>query len=162
MENELNQLCESLGVVFLGSEKGSGFFSIQSADGKTKDLLEVLCRNSQFWCDHLISISGTHRLGPPEIVSIHYHLASIPTGLQVHIFEEKPVESQGDWVEFESVTSVWKSANWHERETAELYGIRFIGHPDPRYLLLPATWQGFPLRKNYVEQETYHGVQVKY
>lgn len=162
MENELIQLCESHGVTYLGLEKGSGFFAIQSAEGKTKDLLEVLCRNSQFWCDYLISISGTHRLGLPEMVSVHYHLTSIPTGIQIHVFEEKAVQNQGDWVEFESVSSVWKTATWHERETAELYGIRFVGHPDPRNLLLPATWKGFPLRKNYVEQETYHGIQVKY
>lgn len=52
--------------------------------------------------------------------------------------------------ELESMTSVWKAANWHEREIAELFGITFKNHPDPRPILLPEGWdQGFPMRKDW-------------
>ncbi|MCK4384861.1 MAG: NADH-quinone oxidoreductase subunit C, partial [candidate division Zixibacteria bacterium] len=52
--------------------------------------------------------------------------------------------------ELDSATPVWNAANWHEREIAELFGITFKNHPDPRPILLPEGWdQGFPMRKDW-------------
>jgi NADH-quinone oxidoreductase subunit C len=51
-----------------------------------------------------------------------------------------------------SVSSIWPGANWLEREVWDLFGIAFDGHPDPRRLLMPEDWEGFPLRKDYPVQ----------
>jgi NADH:ubiquinone oxidoreductase subunit C len=51
--------------------------------------------------------------------------------------------------EVDTVCDIWRTAEFHEREVFELFGVNFIGHPDLRKLILPDDWQGFPLRKDY-------------
>ena len=51
--------------------------------------------------------------------------------------------------EINTVSTIWKTADFHEREVAELFGVHFRGHPDLRNLILPDNWTGFPLRKDY-------------
>ena len=58
-------------------------------------------------------------------------------------------EAEGGLGSVDSVVDVWPTADWHERETAEMYGITFNDHPDPRKLLLPEHWTVFPLRKDF-------------
>lgn len=162
MSEALKQLAASLEATYVEPKVADGFFHIYTQPEHTRALLEILLRDSRFWCDQLISLAGFHQTGPPEIMQVHYHLASIPTGVRVHVFSQFDLADSTEVPEFDSVSDLWKTANWHERETAELFGINFKGHPDLRKLLLPNNWVGFPLRKNYVEQSEFHGVKVKY
>jgi len=146
---------------YLGYNALAGGHQIKIKPELAKAFLDFLFRNQEFWCDYLVSISGEHTIGLAEQITVHYHLASITTGYQVHLHISKEINTS-ERVEFDSVSDLWKTAIWHERETGELYGIDFKGHPRQKNLLLPASWEGFPLRKNYVQQEIFHGVKVKY
>ncbi|MDP6519078.1 MAG: NADH-quinone oxidoreductase subunit C [Planctomycetota bacterium] len=60
-----------------------------------------------------------------------------------------------------TVAPVYRAAQWHERECAEMFGITFEGHSDPRHILLPEDWVGYPLRKDYVFPKEYRGVSCE-
>ena len=96
----------------------------------------------QLGFDLLSCISGVDMLDHLETV---YHLRSTTRGqllqLKVRIDHEKP--------EVDSIVSVWPTANWLERETYDMFGIRFTGHPDLRRMLLDDDFEGYPLLKNF-------------
>ena len=74
-----------------------------------------------------------------------YHLFSIPTKQRVRL----KVRLSGEDPSVESITPVWPSANYFEREVFDLFGIRFEGHPYLRRIMMPEKWEGHPLRKDY-------------
>jgi NADH-quinone oxidoreductase subunit C len=74
-----------------------------------------------------------------------YHLLSIKHKDRVRL----KVQLSGDDPVLESVTPVWASANFFERELFDLFGVRFLGHPYLRRIMMPEDWQGHPLRKDY-------------
>ena len=71
--------------------------------------------------------------------------------------DDKP----GELPEVSSVSSVWSTAEWHEREVFDLSGVQFLGHPDPRRILCPEDWVGHPLRKDYSMPSEYHGIPAR-
>jgi len=58
-----------------------------------------------------------------------------------------------------TVSGVWRTADWHEREVYDLSGVRFLNHPNPRRILCPEDWVGHPLRKDYEMPLEYHGIR---
>jgi len=93
--------------------------------------------------------------------TIVYHLTSLPYQHTVVLkVELEGNRSLDELPEIPSVTSIWRTADWHEREAFDLMGIYFSGHPDLRRILLPDDWEGYPLRKDYQEAEKYHGINI--
>ena len=94
------------------------------------------------------STQGLQRLPRPKPrrFSVSYHLLMLRAGagtrvrLQVWVDDAEPVPS---------VVAVWPTADWHEREAWDLFGIRFDGHPNPQRILMDDDWEGHPLRKDY-------------
>jgi NADH-quinone oxidoreductase subunit C len=107
------------------------------------ELLQVLRDEEQF--DYCVDVTAVHypeRKGQEfDVVWILY---SFEHNQRVRV---KTMIKDGDTVP--SVTGLWTTANWLEREGYDMFGIRFEGHPDLRRILLPDGWQGFPLRKEY-------------
>ncbi len=78
-------------------------------------------------------------------LTVVYHLTNYYTGVMIELSVDIPVDDP----HIESVTSIWEGANWHERETWELFGIVFDNHPKLQRLLTPDTYEFFPFRKSY-------------
>jgi NADH-quinone oxidoreductase subunit C len=74
-----------------------------------------------------------------------YHLHSLSRNVRLRV----KCKLSGANSEIDSVTGVWRSANWYERETFDLFGITFRNHPDLTRIMLPEDWEGYPLRKDY-------------
>lgn len=99
-----------------------------------------------FEFDMLVDITGADR-GPEEEprFEVNYHLFSTK---RYHRVRLKVLLNQED-THVQTVTTVWRTANWHERETFDMFGVIFDGHPDLRRILLPDDWQGHALRKDF-------------
>jgi NADH-quinone oxidoreductase subunit C len=65
----------------------------------------------------------------------------------------------GEIPEVPTVSGVWSTADWHEREVYDLSGVYFVGHPNLRRILCPEDWVGYPLRKDYEMPLEYHGIR---
>lgn len=87
-------------------------------------------------------------------IHVVYHLRSYATGQSVTVKVSLPRQS----ARVATVSTLWKCADWHERECYDLLGVQFLGHPDLRRLLLPDDWQGHPLRKDYEQPAQYQGI----
>jgi NADH-quinone oxidoreductase subunit C len=93
----------------------------------------------------LSSVTAVDRYPGEPRFEVVYHLHSVERNRRLRLKCRLP----GADPIIESVTSVWRGANWYERETFDLFGITFINHPDLRRIMMPDDWEGYPLRKDY-------------
>lgn len=134
-------------VEAVAPERGDAFAWVPAA--RIVELCRDLSDRHGFDC--CSCITGTDRGDHFEVV---YHLFSYPKRetivLKVRADRADPAVP--------SVAAVWPAADWMERETFDLLGIRFEGHPNLKRILLPEDWAGHPLRKDYQEPAEYAGM----
>ncbi len=95
--------------------------------------------------ERLSTVTAVDRYPSEPRFEVVYHLHSIARNERLRLKCMLP----GSAPAIDSVTAVWRSANWYERETLDLFGIVFRNHPDPRRIMLPEDWVGHPLQKDY-------------
>jgi NADH-quinone oxidoreductase subunit C len=93
----------------------------------------------------LSDVTGVDRFPIEPRFELNYHLVSLARRdrlrLKMRVSGKDPI--------VESVAPIWPTADWHEREVFDLFGVRFEGHPDLQRILMPEDWEGYPLRKDY-------------
>lgn len=114
-------------------------------------MMKYLKENKEMDFNTLMSQTALHE---GEELVLYWHLFSYTHQHELTVEARVSVESP----KVASVTSLWKGANWLERETYDLLGVEFDGHPDLKRIMLPQDWVGHPLRKDYVNPGNYNGL----
>lgn len=125
-------------------KEGKQFTEVTVSPSKLHNLAMLLKEKEEASFDFLFCLSGVdygHDLG------VVYHLRSTKHG---HAVVLKTRTTDRDNPQVDTVSDIWKTADFHEREVFDLLGIRFKNHPDLRRLFLDSSW-GFPLRKDYAD-----------
>lgn len=112
--------------------------------------------DSELLFDTLMCLSGVH-YPKEEMVGVTYHLHSTKYAHSLALKVKVPVNEP----RIPSVEPVWKTADWHEREAWDMYGIIFENHPNLTRILCPEDWEGHPLRKDYERQDNYKGLTTR-
>lgn len=122
-----------------------GQISIRIEPSRIVEVCSFLRDDADTKFNYLSDLTCVHYpMSPERPLEIVYNLYSISRNERVRL---KVAIAEGASVD--SVTDVWPSANWMEREVYDLFGVGFRNHPDLRRILLPPDWEGHPLRKDY-------------
>lgn len=149
--------------VILGADESCHPMAIWLAPASLLEVCRFLHTDARTYFDQLSCITGIDNGPEAGTMEVAYNLYSIPYNLHLMLKVALPRNAAGAPLpEVPSLTTLWRTADWHEREVFDLMGISFSGHPDLRRILLPADWEGYPLRKDYREQAYYHGIWVRY
>ncbi|MFY0652369.1 MAG: NADH-quinone oxidoreductase subunit C [Cyclobacteriaceae bacterium] len=126
-------------------------------DPKKIDIVgQELQNNEATYFDSLSCLTGLDNGPEKDTMEVIYNLFSIPYEVSLTL----KVELARDNPRLPTVSTLWRTADWHEREAFDLLGIEFEGHLDLRRILMPADWEGHPLRKDYAEPERYRGMET--
>ena len=139
------KLVERFGESVIKSEDYLGNLSVTIKQESAKEVCQFLRDDPSLKFNFLMDICGVDYLKGPDRYEVVYHLYALDSGnrlrLKARVNEREP--------KVDSVTSLWKTADWFEREAFDLYGIKFNGHPDLRRILTHSQFEGHPMRRDY-------------
>ncbi len=125
-------------------QQGVQFLQVTVPSDRARSLLQDLRHHPESPFDFLFCLTGVDY--PPDHMMVVYHLKSTATARQLVVKARIPTRENP---ETDTVCDIWRTAEFHEREVYDLFGIVFHNHPDLRRLLLTDDWVGYPLRKDY-------------
>ena len=120
---------------------------IEVIETSSDKLVGIIAFLKGYGFDTLFSVSGIDA-GENFVVAYHLYSSNFKSNLVLKVWLDK------NNPEVDSLSSIYSAANWHERETFDLLGIKFRNHPDLKRILLPDDWVGHPLRKDYVMNDS--------
>ena len=126
-----------------------GDLTVQVASTSIVEVCTFVRDDPDFTFDFLMDVTAVDYIGSVPRFEVVYHLYSLRKNHRLRVKARIPEEDPS----IASVTSVWAGANWLERETYDMYGVRFEGHPDLRRIYLYEEFQGHPLRKDYPKEK---------
>jgi len=146
MREKLEELLTSQ---FSGQEFGFSEFrdelTLTVPSGKIVEICDFLKHEPAFAFTRCVDISAIDYATRNNRFAVVYHLFSLDHAFRLRVI----TVLDGDPAEVDSVTSVWASADWAERETYDMYGIHFNNHPDLRRMYMPEEFEYHPLRKDF-------------
>jgi NADH-quinone oxidoreductase subunit C len=131
---------EVLGITHFGDQ-----ISVEVKRERIIDICRYLREDPDIRMDYLSDLCGVDYQGRRYRFEVVYNLYSLKYRHRIRIKALIPEDSPS----IDSVVPIWNGANWHERETCDMFGIVFDGHPDLRRILMPEDWEGYPLKKDY-------------
>jgi NADH-quinone oxidoreductase subunit C len=128
------------------SIEGSQFLNVEIDEAHLHELMSMLKVDKDTQFDYLFCLTGVD--WNPEL-GVIYHLES--TGFRHQLVVRVKISNREN-PEIDSVQDLWATANFHEREVFDFFGIMFNNHPKMKRLFLTDDWEGYPLRKDYVDE----------
>jgi NADH-quinone oxidoreductase subunit C len=129
----------------VGTEHHRGQAMLEVAPAKVHDVLTYLRDEDEEPWEHLMSVHGVDYLPSEPRLGVHYQLLSRERrdrlGVKVRVTIEEPAVP--------SVVDLFPTANFHEREVYDMFGVEFDGHPDARRILMPEDYEGYPQRRDF-------------
>ncbi len=140
------------GVVEFSEDPGEPWVVVKP--GALVEISRYLRDTPEIALDFCMDLSGVDHPDRMESVIHLYSMKNLHRFVvKVKVPREKP--------EVPTVEGIWPAANWHERESYDLFGIEYVGHSDLRRILLPEDWVGHPLRKDYKFPRDYRGIPLQ-
>ena len=144
LQNKINSF--GVEVTFAESEVPTQFLTAEVSSENAHALISELKNNSDTSFDYMFCQTG---IDFPEHIEVLYHLRNTQNNSEIVI--KARIEDRENPA-IDSVFDLYKTADFHEREIFDLFGVKFNNHPDLRRILLDDDWEGYPLRKDYVDE----------
>jgi len=144
LQNKINSF--GVEVTFAESEVPTQFLTAEVSSENAHALISELKNNSDSSFDYMFCQTG---IDFPEHIEVLYHLRNTQNNSEIVI--KARIEDRENPA-IDSVFDLYKTADFHEREIFDLFGVNFNNHPDLRRILLDDDWEGYPLRKDYVDE----------
>ena len=136
---------------------GTDHIGVEILSVKPDNLYKAISKLKTYGFNYL-QCQGGYDEGPGKRLVSFYHLISVGDITTIKKIMEVRVKvflSRDSDLSIPSLYSIFKGSDWQERETFDMFGINFIDHPNPKRLLMPEDWRGWPLRKDYIQPDFY-------